>query len=218
MGVITGPLFDRGYGYVQIDKSAFGADLSQRYHLVIGGSVILIASLFLLSLAQPEKYYQVRSDLFSLFGGSDFSMETFLSQGLGVGIGSSLSYVPSLAVQAHHFHSAEARAQAMGLAVAGVPVAGIVHPILLDSLLHRSGESKVQAFRTATRASAGLVTGLQIISILLLRTKYDERNERRRLEARRLADTAPRRLPQFVRTALRYASDWPYVCIVTGWA
>ena len=30
------------------------------YHLIITGSILLISCLFLLSLAQPEKYYQVR--------------------------------------------------------------------------------------------------------------------------------------------------------------
>ena len=54
----------------------------------------------MLSLADPEKYYQV-----------------FLSQGLGAGLGVGLLYVPSLAVQAHHWR--RRRALAMGTTISG---------------------------------------------------------------------------------------------------
>ena len=100
----------------------------------------------------------------------------------------------------------------MGLAVAGVPFAGLVHPILLDSLLHRSDETAVEAFQKATRASAGFVTGLIIISLLLLRVKSEERNEMWNSRAASLASRAS----DFIRMVVRYASDWPYVCIVLG--
>lgn len=101
----------------------------------------------------------------------------------------------------------------MGLAVAGVPFAGLVYPILLNSLLHRTGEDKVEAFRTATRASAALVAGLQVVSLLLFRTKYDPVSTR---NVGAPFDLTSSRLSQFGRMLLRYASDWPYVCIVLG--
>lgn len=100
----------------------------------------------------------------------------------------------------------------MGLAVAGVPFAGLVHPILLDSLLHRSGATPVEAFQKATRASAGFVTGLIVISLLLLRVKPEERNEGLTSRAAPLSNRAA----DYVRMIVRYASDWPYVCIVLG--
>jgi len=50
----------------------------------------------MLSLAQPDHYYQI-----------------FLSQGVGMGIGSGLIYLPAIAVQAHHWRAR--RALAMGL-------------------------------------------------------------------------------------------------------
>ena len=101
----------------------------------------------------------------------------------------------------------------MGLSVAGVPFAGLVYPILLNSLLHRSGEDKVEAFRTATRASAGLVAGLLVISLLLFRTKYDDTLVR---NAGAPFSVSTSRVSNFGRTLGRYASDLPYVCIVMG--
>ena len=57
-------------------------------------------SLFMVSLAHHDKYYQI-----------------YLSQGLGMGIGAGLLYVPAMAVQAHHWKSR--RALAMGIVVTG---------------------------------------------------------------------------------------------------
>ena len=54
----------------------------------------------MLSLANPQKYYQV-----------------FLSQGLGAGLGAGFLYVPALAVQAHHWR--RRRALAMGTTISG---------------------------------------------------------------------------------------------------
>ena len=174
--------------------------------------MILILSFFLLSLAQPDKYYQVHKSESIFNCTSDRLCQVFLTQGLGVGIGASLTYVPSLAVLAQHFRSERSRTQAMGLAAAGVPFAGLVHPILLDSLLHRTGETPVEAFHKATRASAGLVTGLIITSLLLLRLKPEERNEAWHSRASSLTARAS----DFLRLIANYSSDWPYVCVVLG--
>lgn len=54
----------------------------------------------MVSLAHPEKYYQV-----------------FLSQGVGMGIGAGLLYTPALAVQAHHWRTH--RSLAMGIVYTG---------------------------------------------------------------------------------------------------
>lgn len=58
-------------------------------------------SLFMLSLSHVDRYYQL-----------------FLSQGVGMGIGAGLVYLPSLAVQAHHWQTR--RAMAMGIAITGM--------------------------------------------------------------------------------------------------
>lgn len=62
--------------------------------------ILIRARLFMLSIAHPDKYYQL-----------------FLSQGVGMGIGAGLVYVPAVAVQAHHWSTR--RAVAMGIVVTG---------------------------------------------------------------------------------------------------
>lgn len=57
-------------------------------------------SVFMLSLADPEKYYQV-----------------FLAQGPGMGIGAGMMYMPALTVQVHHWR--HHRALAMGAVMTG---------------------------------------------------------------------------------------------------
>ena len=57
-------------------------------------------SIFMLSLAHVDCYYQV-----------------FLSQGVGMGIGSGLIYLPAMAVQSHHWKAR--RALAMGIVITG---------------------------------------------------------------------------------------------------
>ena len=54
----------------------------------------------MLSLADPTKYYQL-----------------ILAQGIGMGIGSGLMFVPTMSVQAHHWRVF--RARAMGVVMAG---------------------------------------------------------------------------------------------------
>lgn len=54
----------------------------------------------MLSIAHPDDYYQL-----------------FLSQAIGMGLGSGLIYIPSLAVQAHHWQ--KRRAMAIGVALTG---------------------------------------------------------------------------------------------------
>ena len=54
----------------------------------------------MVSIADHTKYYQL-----------------YLSQGLGMGIGAGLIYVPALAVQGHHWRAR--RALAMGIVVCG---------------------------------------------------------------------------------------------------
>ncbi|GJJ08891.1 hypothetical protein Clacol_003111 [Clathrus columnatus] len=56
------------------------------HHLIITGSVIYLFSFFMLSLAQPHNYYQV-----------------FLAQGVGVGLGMGLVYLPSVTLGFHYF-------------------------------------------------------------------------------------------------------------------
>ncbi|KIM74169.1 hypothetical protein PILCRDRAFT_828457 [Piloderma croceum F 1598] len=131
MGLVVGRLYDRGYFYT----------------LMYCGSALTSFSLFMLSLAQPNRFYQV-----------------LLSQGLGVGIGSGILYIPSMAVVSHYF--VKRRALAMTIVASGSSLGAVVHPIMLNNML-----AGPLGFGNAVRASAGLVTGLLFIACLLMRTR-----------------------------------------------
>lgn len=127
------------------------------YHLLITGSCLFVLCLFMLSLVQAGHFYQV-----------------FLSQGLGVGIAAGLIHVPSIAILAQHFPDPHDRARAMALVASGSSAGGILHPIMLNSLLHgRLG------FHNGVRASAGLIGGCLLLACLLMRPKYPARPEQR---------------------------------------
>lgn len=79
IGVVTGPLFDRGHFYT----------------LLLLGSFLIVFGMMMLSLA--SEYWQV-----------------FLAQGVCVGVGSGLLYVPSLGVLSTAFSTK--RAVAIGIA------------------------------------------------------------------------------------------------------
>ncbi|KAF8068867.1 major facilitator superfamily domain-containing protein [Lyophyllum atratum] len=130
-GIFTGRAFDVGYFY----------------HLMIGGSVLFVVSLFMLSLTHAEQYYQV-----------------FLTQGLGVGIASGMTYIPGLAVIAHYFR--RRRALAMGIATSGSAVGAALHPIMLNRLFHGS-----VGFHNGVRSSAGMNLGLLAIALLLMKPR-----------------------------------------------
>ncbi|KAI0309494.1 MFS general substrate transporter [Amylostereum chailletii] len=131
-GLISGRLFDRGYFYP----------------LIIGGSVLVVFCLFMLSLAQPQHYYQV----------------VFLTLGLGYGIGTGMIYVPTVAIVSHYF--LRRRALAMGIVSSGTSLGALLHPIMLNNLFHGS-----TGFANGVRASAGLIGGTMLISVLIMRTR-----------------------------------------------
>ncbi|KAJ6456799.1 MFS general substrate transporter [Mycena vitilis] len=130
-GVVAGRLYDRGYFH----------------HLIIGGSLLQIFSIFMLSLCKPQQLYQI-----------------FLAQGLGMGLGAGTVYVPTVAVVSHYF--SRRRALAMSIVASGSSLGAVVHPIMLNNTLRRLG------FATAVRASGGLIGGLLVIACLLLRPRY----------------------------------------------
>ncbi|KIM75300.1 hypothetical protein PILCRDRAFT_680559 [Piloderma croceum F 1598] len=120
MGLPAGGLLDKGYFK----------------HLILVGSIIYVFSLFMLSLAHVDSYYQI-----------------FLSQGVGMGIGAGLIYLPAMAVQAHHWKTR--RALAMGIVITGSSFGGIVYPILLNNLFNSS-----VGFAWGVRASAFLTLAM----------------------------------------------------------
>ncbi|KAF9235616.1 hypothetical protein BU15DRAFT_64711 [Melanogaster broomeanus] len=104
-GLIAGRLHDRGYLY------------GPCYHLVIGGSLLQVFSLFMLSFAKPGQFYQI-----------------FLSQGIGSGIAAGLVFIPSLAVLSHHFD--KHLATMMAIVTSGSSLGGAIHPIMLNNTIN----------------------------------------------------------------------------------
>ncbi|KAF8518899.1 MFS general substrate transporter [Gautieria morchelliformis] len=137
MGLPAGRLLDKGYFR----------------HCVLAGSIIYVLSIFTLSLASLDHYYQI-----------------FLSQGVGMGIGSGLIYLPSMAVQAHHWKVR--RALAMGVVITGSSFGGIVYPIMLNRFLHGS-----VGFAWGVRASAFLTFGVLVAANCLMSARLPSRSE-----------------------------------------
>jgi len=113
-------------------------------HTLLGGSVVLVFSLFMVSIAHPDKFYQI-----------------YLAQGLCMGIGSGLLYVPAVAVQAHYWR--DRRALAMGIVVSGSSIGGIIFPIMLNHLIKQA-----PGFGWAVRYSTFVVLGLLVFANLLM--------------------------------------------------
>lgn len=138
VGLLSGRTFDAGYFY----------------HLMIGGSILMVFCLFMISITTPEHYYQL-----------------FLSQGLGIGIAVGITYIPALGILSHYFQ--RHRALALGIAASGSAFGGAIHPIMLNLLFHGS-----VGFHSGVRASAGLVAGLLIISLLLMKPRYPQNTKK----------------------------------------
>ncbi|KAI0319669.1 major facilitator superfamily domain-containing protein [Amylostereum chailletii] len=91
-------------------------DLGYFRHTLAAGSLLYTLSLFMLSIAHPTRYYQI-----------------FLAQGIGMGLGAGLIYIPSIAIQSHHWGSR--RPLALGIIFSGSSVGGVVLPIMFNQLL-----------------------------------------------------------------------------------
>ncbi|KAH9897603.1 MFS general substrate transporter [Xylariomycetidae sp. FL2044] len=127
-GIVSGPLFDKGY---------FRA-------LMLSGLVLIILGMFMTSLCRT--YWQV-----------------LLAQGICVGIGCGLVFLPSAAILSQYF--ARRRSIALGVQSAGSPLAGIIFPIIFSNLETRIG------FGWATRVIAFILLGISVIPIVFLRTR-----------------------------------------------
>ena len=109
----------------------------------------------MLSLVQQNQFYQV-----------------FLAQGLGIGLGVGLLFLPSLSIVSHHFR--RRRALATGLVVSGASSGGLVFPILLN---HLFANTKV-GFANGVRVSGGIIALLMIIANCIMRTRLPPKKRR----------------------------------------
>lgn len=122
-------------------------DIGYLRYLIGTGSLIYLFSVFMLSLSQPHHYYQ-----------------PLLSQGIGMGIGMGLIFLPALSVPAQYFQ--RKRSFAMGTVVAGSSLGGIVWPIMLNHLLNGSA-----GFAWGVRISGFVALFLLSYSFLVMRTR-----------------------------------------------
>ncbi|KAG6831552.1 hypothetical protein H0H92_009471 [Tricholoma furcatifolium] len=120
-------------------------DAGYFHHCVLGGSAIYIFSIFMLSLVKPHHYYQ-----------------NFLAQGVGMGIGMGLMFLPSLQVTSHYFR--RRRSIAMGFVISGSSIGGCVYPVLLNNVFARAS-----GFGMGVRAVAFMDLGLLIIANSIMR-------------------------------------------------
>ncbi|KAJ6510425.1 major facilitator superfamily domain-containing protein [Mycena sanguinolenta] len=122
-------------------------DAGYFHHLMIVGSIIYCFSLWMLSLAKPNQYYPV-----------------FLTQGVGLGVGLGLTFLPALGATAQHF--SRRRGLAIGIMTTGASIGGIIFPQVLNNLLFHHG------FVVGVRATAILITILMLLANLLMRPRY----------------------------------------------
>ncbi|KAJ7787826.1 major facilitator superfamily domain-containing protein [Mycena olivaceomarginata] len=146
--------------------------------LLFCGCGLQAFSIFMLSLCQRQKLYQM-----------------FLAQGVGMGLGAGIVYIPSMAVLSHYFQ--KRRALAMSIVASGSSFGAVIHPIMLNQTLHSS-----LGFGTAVRASAGLVSGLLLLACLIMQP--------------RLPPTGIS--PEFWPSMRRFSHDTPYVLATLGLA
>lgn len=114
--------------------------------VMLSGSALLVFSLFMTSLTHEQQLWQV-----------------FLSQGIGLGAGAGMLYVPALAILTHHFK--RRRSLALGISCAGSSIGGLVHPLLLNYFFR--GEI---GFRWGVRISAFFNLGLLLIGNAMMST------------------------------------------------
>ncbi|KAK7047597.1 hypothetical protein VNI00_006365 [Paramarasmius palmivorus] len=129
LGVPMGKLFDAGY----------------IHSVLAAGSALFVFSLFMVSLAKPDQYYQL-----------------LLSQGIGMGLGVGCVQLHSTTIVSRHF--LRRRAFAYGIALTGASVGSLVYPIMLNRLIYSIG------FGPAVRASAGIVAGCVLLGNILVKS------------------------------------------------
>ncbi|KAF5337652.1 hypothetical protein D9758_013010 [Tetrapyrgos nigripes] len=110
------------------------------------GSIIVVMSLMLVSLCQPNQTYQF-----------------FLADGLLFGIGATLVFTPAITVAGHWFN--KNRPIAIGVIATGASVGGVIYPIILQQLIPKIG------FGWAVRVMAFVVLGCLSVSCVTIKTR-----------------------------------------------
>ncbi|KAH8664412.1 major facilitator superfamily domain-containing protein [Xylariales sp. PMI_506] len=149
-GIVSGPLFDKGYFR----------------HMVCIGLFFIVFGMFMTSLCTT--YWQV-----------------FLAQGLCVGLGCGIVFLPATAILSQYF--SKRVALATGLGSSGSPTAGALLPIIFNQLEPKIG------FGWATRVIAFILLGLAVIPLLFFKTRLPHAKH-----SRALIDTSALTDPTFL--------------------
>ncbi|EIW75911.1 MFS general substrate transporter [Coniophora puteana RWD-64-598 SS2] len=136
-GLPAGKLFDEGYFH----------------HLIGFGSVLYLFSIFMLSLANEHKYYQI-----------------FLAQGVGMGLAMGCLFLPAVSITSHYFR--RKRTAAMGVVLAGSSLGAVIYPIMLNNLFTKIG------FGWGVRAAAFMDMGLLALANVIMKTRLPARKDR----------------------------------------
>ncbi|KAI1372333.1 MFS general substrate transporter [Hypoxylon crocopeplum] len=120
--------------------------------LTVAGLFLVLFGLFMTSLCTT--YWQV-----------------LLAQGVCVGFGCGLLFLPSAAILSQYF--ARRRALALGLQSVGSPLGGIVFPIVFSRLQPQIG------FGWATRVIAFILLGLAVVPLILMRPRVAPPKQKR---------------------------------------
>lgn len=123
-------------------------------HLLIAGQFLLVFGMFMTSLGTA--YWHI-----------------LLAQGVCVGVGMGMVFLPSTAILAQYFTTR--RALAIGIASTGSPLAGIVFPIVFSNLVSRIG------FGWATRVIAFMLLGICVIPVVFMKTRVPPSGKKRAL-------------------------------------
>ncbi|KAI9726779.1 MAG: hypothetical protein M1828_000635 [Chrysothrix sp. TS-e1954] len=95
-------------------------DLGYTPALLCVGALLSTSGMMMLSLS--TRYYQV-----------------FLAQGVCVGLGFGMLYIPTLAVVTGTFPKTSQRAAAMGIVTSGIALGGVVYTLVFDALIYSVG-------------------------------------------------------------------------------
>lgn len=151
-------------------------------HLLISGLFLIVFGQFMTSLGTV--YWQI-----------------LLAQGVCIGVGMGLTFLPSTAILSQYFSTR--RALAIGLASTGSPLAGIVFPVVFSNLV------PVVGFGWATRVIAFILLALSAIPVAFMKTRVPAPGRKRAL-----VDREALRDPAFVLFVV--ASFFMFLCLYTA--
>lgn len=74
----------------------------------------------MISISQPEHFYQVRSTFPPISQFLNKTLQIFLPQGLGLGVATGIMYIPAIGVVSHYFQKRRALAIGIATSVSGL--------------------------------------------------------------------------------------------------